>query len=54
MLHWGLHVATRARGMSRYTLRQNCASFCARKQWLDQPLTSQEDHAQGWILMRPW
>ena len=47
-----LHDVMRARGMSRFTFPPELRPILAKKQWLDQPLPSQEDHAQGWILMR--
>ncbi len=41
-----VHDVMRARGMSRFTLPPELGQFCQKKQWLDQPLPSQEDHAQ--------
>ncbi len=43
-----VHDVMRARGMSRFTLPPELRPILPeKKQWLDQPLPSQEDHAQG-------
>ena len=49
-----VHDVMRVCGMSRFTLPPELRPILKEKQWLDQPLPSQEDHGQGWILMRPW
>ena len=49
-----VHDVMRARGMSRFTLPPELRPILLEKQWLDQPLPSQEDHAHGWIRMRLW